>query len=214
MGAMKTLSYSENAMTETTKRDEREAFEEQVAQAAWDTYLDEQKRIPYMPGLLARPSFLAGYRAALATAPEQVGEAIYQERTANGMWQDISKELHDSIVAGRVRSEGMRIVYTAPPLASKDWCMKMARLEPDNVDLTVGVEPCDLPPSGWFCTRGKGHQGPCAAPPPASTNRLKDAQIVALADKHFDWGDVCYVNASKYTILKFARAIIAATEGK
>lgn len=23
--------------------------------------------------------------------------------------------------------------------------------------------PCDLPPPGWYCTRGKGHPGPCAA---------------------------------------------------
>ncbi|MDP9652055.1 hypothetical protein [Paraburkholderia caledonica] len=45
---------------------------------------------------------------AATTAP------IYQERTANGLWQDVSKELHDSIVAGRVRSEGVRIVYAAP----------------------------------------------------------------------------------------------------
>ena len=22
---------------------------------------------------------------------------------------------------------------------------------------------CDIPPEGWFCTRGKGHAGPCAA---------------------------------------------------
>ena len=35
-----------------------------AADAAWDAYLDEQKRILGMPGLMARPSFLAGYRAA------------------------------------------------------------------------------------------------------------------------------------------------------
>lgn len=24
---------------------------------------------------------------------------------------------------------------------------------------------CDVPPFGWFCTREKGHDGPCAAYP-------------------------------------------------
>lgn len=24
---------------------------------------------------------------------------------------------------------------------------------------------CELPPEGWYCTRGKGHEGPCAALP-------------------------------------------------
>jgi hypothetical protein len=39
----------------------REAFE------AWESYLKEQKQIIGMPGLMARPSFLAGYRAALSS---------------------------------------------------------------------------------------------------------------------------------------------------
>ena len=25
--------------------------------------------------------------------------------------------------------------------------------------------PCEVPPEGWFCTRKKGHDGPCAAVP-------------------------------------------------
>ncbi len=28
---------------------------------------------------------------------------------------------------------------------------------------TMYPGPCDLPPPGWRCTRGKGHEGPCAA---------------------------------------------------
>lgn len=24
---------------------------------------------------------------------------------------------------------------------------------------------CDKPPEGWYCTRGRGHEGPCAAVP-------------------------------------------------
>ncbi|NDQ58558.1 MAG: hypothetical protein GZ088_15940 [Acidipila sp.] len=24
------------------------------------------------------------------------------------------------------------------------------------------AQKCDIPPSGWYCTRGKGHEGPCA----------------------------------------------------
>jgi hypothetical protein len=33
-------------------------------------------------------------------------------------------------------------------------------------DATVGLEPpCDVPPAGWYCTRKRGHTGPCAAMP-------------------------------------------------
>lgn len=28
-----------------------------------------------------------------------------------------------------------------------------------------GLDKCDQPPAGWFCTRSKGHDGPCAAVP-------------------------------------------------
>jgi len=27
------------------------------------------------------------------------------------------------------------------------------------------AESCDVPPEGWYCTRPKGHDGPCAAHP-------------------------------------------------
>jgi len=43
---------------------EREAFE------AWEAYLNEQKHVLGMPGLTARPCFIAGYRAALTGAKE------------------------------------------------------------------------------------------------------------------------------------------------
>lgn len=29
--------------------------------------------------------------------------------------------------------------------------------------LAACVGECDLPPSGWWCSRGQGHSGPCAA---------------------------------------------------
>ncbi len=29
----------------------------------------------------------------------------------------------------------------------------------------VEASPCDKPPPGWRCTRGLGHEGPCAAWP-------------------------------------------------
>jgi hypothetical protein len=29
----------------------------------------------------------------------------------------------------------------------------------------VGRKGCQLPPSGWVCTRPPGHEGPCAAHP-------------------------------------------------
>lgn len=32
-------------------------------------------------------------------------------------------------------------------------------------DAEPAVTECDQPPAGWYCTRGKGHDGPCAAWP-------------------------------------------------
>lgn len=38
------------------------------------------------------------------------------------------------------------------------------------------MSPCPVPPTGWFCTRGAGHDGPCAAWPdlgdPAEAGRF------------------------------------------
>lgn len=36
---------------------------------------------------------------------------------------------------------------------------------PTTTTTTSGavVKSCDRPPAGWYCTRGKGHEGPCAA---------------------------------------------------
>lgn len=31
------------------------------------------------------------------------------------------------------------------------------------IDLLPHSKICDKTPDGWFCTRGKGHEGPCAA---------------------------------------------------
>ncbi|MFP3645179.1 hypothetical protein [Paraburkholderia sp. SIMBA_054] len=52
---------------------------ESAAIEAWEAYLAEQKLIVGMPGLHARPSFIAGYQAALralAPAPAIVNARI------------------------------------------------------------------------------------------------------------------------------------------
>lgn len=41
--------------------------------------------------------------------------------------------------------------------------VKEYTVKPEDAPSLVG--PCDLPPHGWYCTRGKGHEGPCAAHP-------------------------------------------------
>lgn len=38
------------------------------------------------------------------------------------------------------------------------------------------MSACDLPPTGWTCSRDKGHPGPCAAWP-AETPRLRVAAL-------------------------------------
>ena len=34
---------------------------------------------------------------------------------------------------------------------------------PEAPDPIPTLYPCRIPPVGWVCTRGKGHDGPCAA---------------------------------------------------
>jgi hypothetical protein len=41
-------------------------------------------------------------------------------------------------------------------------------------------DDCDRPPSGWTCSRGKGHDGPCAATPDEDRLREAEAHLWAL----------------------------------
>ncbi|MFM0435946.1 hypothetical protein PQQ84_05760 [Paraburkholderia strydomiana] len=43
----------------------------------------------------------------------QDAEPIYQEQSPNGLWSDVSKDLYDCLVEGRLRGGTPRIVYTA-----------------------------------------------------------------------------------------------------
>jgi hypothetical protein len=40
------------------------------------------------------------------------------------------------------------------------WCSGSRTVIPDRCSL---MKPCLVPPKGWKCTRGAGHDGPCAA---------------------------------------------------
>lgn len=44
-------------------------------------------------------------------------------------------------------------------------------------DRHVAAGPqCSIPPEGWFCTRGAGHDGPCAAHAQGTSGSAQDAQ--------------------------------------
>ena len=51
---------------------------------------------------------------------------------------------------------------------------------------SAGVRSCLLPPPGWSCSRGTGHQGPCAAREDAEVGHdLNDwEEVVQVAEKH------------------------------
>lgn len=87
------------------------------AEQAWEVYLNEQKYILGMPGLMARPSFLAGYRAALAATQAEPIYQIGSERIAN-LWADVTYDRYASWTYSP-----KRIVYAAPESSEK---------EPDN----------------------------------------------------------------------------------
>jgi hypothetical protein len=59
--------------------------------------------------------------AAPPATPSDKQEAIYQECiNENGLWMDTSKQTYDDIVAGKLSSKGVRIVYAAPPAQSAE----------------------------------------------------------------------------------------------
>ncbi|MFM0022150.1 hypothetical protein [Paraburkholderia azotifigens] len=94
------------------------------ADVAWDAYLDEQKRILGMPGLMARPSFIAGYRAALSA---RASEAAAGEPTATmrdrARWfaRDFSREAGFSMSDAQTEAMlNLLLRYAAPPAASED----------------------------------------------------------------------------------------------
>ena len=53
----------------------------------------------------------------------------------------------------------------AQSLSARDW--SVAELIAEKLDAEAAPEPesCTVPPEGWYCTRQKGHEGPCAAHP-------------------------------------------------
>lgn len=57
---------------------QREAFE------AFEAYLNEQKWVLGMPGLKARPAFVAGYLAATAAERERCAKVCERERMVRG----------------------------------------------------------------------------------------------------------------------------------
>ena len=51
----------------------------------------------------------------------------------------------------------------------KDRCQMCTRPLSEGCGCTEGdtSKTCVMPPAGWYCSRGKGHSGPCAARPDA-----------------------------------------------
>ena len=46
-----------------------------------------------------------------------------------------------------------------------------------------GAQACDSPPPGWYCTRERGHDGPCAALPLHSSTRPEPKFIAWRCEK-------------------------------
>ena len=50
-------------------------------------------------------------------------------------------------------------------------------------DIEALRQDCDLPPSGWICTRGKGHDGPCAARRPSRWDGVAELVDLICSDE-------------------------------
>lgn len=146
-----------------------------ASEAAGGEPIGEAHRfVPYYEGVEICEQCKATRTAPPAASSDQFEHLDVQNHAYRRTMQTIMARLTSLLdedqfaeIEGLVKSVGVE-----PPVASKEWCIKKARQEPDDVDLTAGVEPCDMPPSGWVCTRGKGHEGPCTAHPAASGQKL------------------------------------------
>lgn len=103
------------------------------------------------------PVFLAGYVLGCSYRPEPTSKVKSLEDQLQEAQTSRSRYLHIAIKAIKSRD-----------LAIK----KHAELRDQIIEDTMNTdynEVCDLPPKGWYCTRAKGHDGPCAAIPSGET---------------------------------------------
>ncbi|WP_244207391.1 hypothetical protein [Paraburkholderia fungorum] len=127
--------------------------------------------------------FAAAVRASI-TAPAQSREPIYQTGwpTPETVWGDVDKVTYETYSAfGYTRR---RIVYTAPldkdaskPAGiTKEWCMKMAALEPDDGAISAGAPSVEHDERGACMCSGLG---PCEHPGDASCRIARAASTSA-----------------------------------
>lgn len=67
------------------------------------------------------------------------------------------------------------------------------------------MEECQIPPLGWACTRGSGHEGPCAAVPKRAAMPHCDARVLhrpgvcRFCDEYSDWQELREVWGINFT---------------
>lgn len=111
---------------------------------------DEEKVNNRQMGLM---QFVDKHAAPIVEA-DGMGEAIYQIQylgDGGGGWSDVELDRYEQAKSDR-RWYRTQIVYASPPAPAYTGGLNQA---------SIGT--CDVPPPGWVCSRGKGHEGPCAA---------------------------------------------------
>lgn len=72
--------------------------------------------------------------------------------------------LTEEVAAQAREIEGLRALLNMP---DAEWEGELTAEERGMIDAAweqhKAAEPCNIPPPGWWCSRGKGHEGPCAA---------------------------------------------------
>jgi hypothetical protein len=114
-----------------------------------------------------------------------------EARVANSCWNKASEDEFIFAILGR---------DAAGPATIRAWIKERIRLGLNDLGdeqlrkaedaikhyAQPSSEPCDRPPPGWKCSRGKGHGGPCAALPvfdkpkakPTTDDELKPLDVV------------------------------------
>lgn len=89
----------------------------------------------------------------------QVGDNLLLRETVDTGWA-MRNAGAPLVYTGRAATRTISHIQTGYGLAD-DWCILSFRdASTQGADAN---DVCQLPPDGWYCTRGAGHDGPCAA---------------------------------------------------
>lgn len=121
-----------------------------------------------LPPILVPHPHVEAREDLLGGSPVVIGTRVPVRRLYEWHRRGVKAE---SLVA-RYPSLGIAKVFDALSFAYDNADVVEADLDRERALMAIPIElatfadpPCDRPPEGWWCSRGRNHDGPCAARP-------------------------------------------------